>query len=126
MGISKHNRNRGTVFAVDTTGFEYKPLSDLYDAKKPDQVYSVYGAYIGRFYSKRERREVECCFVASDGFFISLPAHLVETVKEILADPESIDQMNASEAGLTIRPYEKDGETFYTADFVEVEQPEKS
>lgn len=106
---------------VDTTGFEYKSLSDLYDAKKPDTVFSVYGAYIGSFYSKREKKEVECCFVASNGYFISLPAHLVATVKEILTDDESCEQMNNSEAGLVIRPYEKDGETFYSADFVDVE-----
>lgn len=121
MSIAKHNRSRGNKFLVDTTGFEYKPLSDLFDAKKPDTVFNVYGAYIGRFYSKREKKEVECCFVASDGYFISLPAHLVETVKEILADDESCEQMNISAAGLVIRPYEKDGETFYSADFVDVE-----
>lgn len=124
MGISKHNRSRGKVFVVDTTGFEYKALGELFDAKNPDRTFSVYGAYIGRFYSKREKREVECCFVASDGYFISLPAHLVETVKEILSDQESIEQMNASEAGLVIRPYEKDGETFYSADFVELDNRE--
>ena len=121
MSIAKHNRSRGNRFTVDTTGFEYKMLSDLYDAKKPNTVFSVYGAYIGRFYSKRERREIECCFVASDGYFISLPAHLVDTVKEILTDDESCEQMNNSAAGLVIRPYEKDGETFYSADFVDVE-----
>ena len=120
MSIAKHNRNRGNRFAVDTTGFEYKALADLYDAKKPDMVFSVYGVYIGRFYSKREKKEVECCFVASDGYFISLPAHLVDTVKEILTDDEAIVQMNNSEAGIVIRPYEKDGETFYSADFVDV------
>ena len=120
MSIAKHNRSRGNKFIIDTTGFEYKPLSELYNAKKPDTVFNVYGAYIGRFYSKREKREVECCFAASDGYFISLPAHLVDTVKEILTDDESCEQMNNSAAGLVIRPYEKDGETFYSADFVDV------
>ena len=65
--------------------------------------------------------KVENCFVASDGYHISLPSHLLETVKEILTDDESCEQMNNSAAGLVIRPYEKDGETYYTADFVDVE-----
>ena len=105
---------------VDTTGFEYKSLSDLYDEKKPNMVFSVYGAYIGSFYSRKQKKEVDCCFVASDGFFISLPTHLVETVREILSDDEACEEMNNSQAGLVIRPYEKDGEMFYSADFVEV------
>lgn len=121
MSIAQHNRSRGYKFLVDTTGFEYKSLSDLYNAKTADTVFGVYGLYIGKFYSKREKKEVECCFAASEGYFISLPAHLVETVKEILADEESCNQMNNSAAGLVIRPYEKDGETFYSADFVDVD-----
>lgn len=107
---------------IDTTGFEYKSLSEIFDAKHPDQVFSVYGLYVGKFYSKREKKEVENCFAASDGFFISLPSHLVETVKSILTDDEAVDQMNGSAAGLVIRPYDKDGETYYTADFLDVEK----
>ena len=121
MRIAKHNRNRGNKFTIDTTGFEYKSLSELYNETSPDIVFSVHGAYIGKFYSKREKKEVECCFVASDGYFISLPAHLVDTVKEILTDQECVDQMNGGGAGLVVRPYEKDGETYYTADFVDVD-----
>lgn len=120
MSIAKHNRNRGKLFVIDTTGFEYKPLSELFDQKNPDKVFPVYGAYVGKFYSKREKKEVENCFVASEGYHISLPSHLLETVKEILTDDEAINQMNSSSAGLVIRPYEKDGETFYSADFVDV------
>lgn len=115
MSIAKHNR-RENRFKVDTEGFEFKKLGDLYDAKKPDTVFSVYGLYINR-----KGKYGDSPFAASDGYFISLPAHLVDVVKEILADDESIEQINRSEAGLVIRTYEDDkGVTHYTADFVDV------
>ena len=116
MGIAKHNRVT-VKFTVDTEGFEFKKLGDLYDEKKPETVFSVYGLYINR-----KSKFGESPFAASDGYFISLPQHLVDTVKEILADPESIEQMNSAKAGLKIRTYDDDkGITHYTADFVDVE-----
>lgn len=116
MGIAAHNRVERR-FTVDTTGFEFKKLGDLYDAKKPDMVYSVYGLYINR-----KGKYGESPFAASDGYFISLPAHLTDVVKAILNDSEAIEQMNTSKAGLVIRPYDDDkGVTHYSADFVEVE-----
>lgn len=116
MGISKHNR-QAAKFKVDTTGFEFKKLGDLYDAKAPDTVFSVYGLYINR-----KGKYGESPFAASDGYFISLPAHLTDTVKEICADVESVAQINDCKAGLTIRTYDDDkGVTHYTADFVDIE-----
>lgn len=115
MAISKHNK-AVAKFNVDTKDFEFKKLADLFDEKKPETVFSVYGLYINR-----KSKYGPSPFAASDGYFISLPAHLLETVQEILADPESIEQMNNSKAGLVIRPYVDDkGATHYTVDFVDV------
>ena len=116
MGIAKHNRNT-VKFKVDTEGFEFKKLGALYDEKHPETVFSVYGLYINR-----KSKYGESPFAASDGYFISLPQHLTDTVKEILADPEAIDQINSAKAGLKIRTYDDDkGITHYTADFVDVD-----
>lgn len=115
MGIASHNR-RETRFKVDTQGFEYKKLGELYDAKNPATVFSVYGLYINR-----KSKFGESPFAASDGYFISLPNHLVDEVKEILKDDTAIEQMNEGKAGLVIRPYDDyEGVTHYSADFVEV------
>ena len=115
MGIAAHNR-RENRFKVDTEGFEFKKLGDLYNPKKPETVFSVYGLYINR-----KGKYGESPFAASDGYFISLPGHLTDVVKEILSDDEAIEQMNESRAGLVIRPYDDDkGVTHYSADFVEV------
>lgn len=115
MSISSHNR-RENRFKVDTEGFEFKKLGELYNPKKPETVFSVYGLYINR-----KGKYGESPFAASDGYFISLPGHLTDVVKEILADDEAIEQMNESRAGLVIRPYDDDkGVTHYSADFVEV------
>lgn len=116
MSIAKHNRTVAQ-FKVDTDGFEFKKLNELFDEKKPETVFSVYGLYINR-----KGKYGASPFAASDGYFISLPQHLLDTVHEILADPESIAQMNDAKAGLVIRPYVDDkGVTHYTADFVDVE-----
>lgn len=114
MGIAAFNR-RETRFKVDTTGFVFKKLNDLFEENKPETVYSVYGLYINR-----KSKFGDSPFAASDGCFISLPNHMVDQVKDILKDSESIDQMNEGKAGLVIRPYVDDkGITHYSADFVE-------
>ncbi len=116
MSIAKHNR-QAAQFKVDTSGFEFKKLGELYNAQAPETIFSVYGLYINR-----KGKYGESPFAASDGYFISLPAHLVDTVKEICADSESVAQINDCKAGLTIRTYDDDkGVTHYTADFVDVE-----
>lgn len=115
MGIASHNM-RETRFKVDTTGFEFKKLSELFDPKKPETVFSVYGLYINR-----KSKYGDSPFAASDGYFISLPAHLADVVRSILADDEAVTQMNEGKAGLVIRPYPDDkGDTHYSADFCEV------
>jgi len=117
MSIAKHNR-RENRFKVDTEGFEFRKLGDLFNAKRPDAVFHVYGLYINR-----KSKYGESPFAASDGYFISLPSHLVDVVKDILNDDEAIEQMNTGRAGLVIRTYEDDkGVTHYTADFVDVEE----
>ena len=116
MGIAKHNR-RENRFTVDTEGFSFKKLSDLYNPKKPDAVFSVYGLYINR-----KGKYGDSPFAASDGYFISLPSHLVDVVKDILNDDEAVAQMNSAKAGLIIRTYDDNkGVTHYTADFVDIE-----
>lgn len=115
MGIAKHNK-RETRFKVDTTDFEFKKLGELFNADRPETVFSVYGLYINR-----KSKFGPSPFAASDGYFISLPAHMVDVVESVLSDSEAIDQMNDGKAGLVIRPYlDAKGETHYSADFVEV------
>lgn len=115
MSIAKHNR-RENRFKIDTTGFEFKKLGELYDKKEPETVFPVYGLYINR-----KGKYGESPFAASEGYFISLPAHLVDVVKDILSDDESVKQINECMAGLVIRTYDDDkGVTHYTADFVDV------
>lgn len=116
MTIAKHNR-RVNIFRIDTAGFEFKKLRELYDKKNPETVFPVYGLYINR-----KGKYGESPFAASEGYFISLPAHLVGLVKDILNDDECVKQINDCQAGLVIRTYDDDkGVTHYTADFVDIE-----
>ena len=114
MSIAQHNRVE-TRFKVDTEGFTYKKLGELYNPKNPDTVFSVYGLYIGK------GKYGDSPFAASDGYYISLPGHLADVVRSILGDADAIEQMNTGKAGLKIRTYDDDkGVTHYTADFVDV------
>lgn len=114
MSMAKHNR-RVNRFKVDTEGFEYKKLGELFNKDKPETVFSVYGLYISR-----KGKYGESPFAASDGYYISLPQHLTDVVKEILADDDCVEAMNASKAGLVIRPYDDEkGVTHYSAEFVD-------
>lgn len=116
MGIAAHNRNT-VKFKVDTNDFKFRKLAELFAENDPETVYPVYGLYINR-----KSKFGASPFAASEGYFISLPNHMLEQVQEILQDAEAIDQMNNSKAGLVIRPYLDDkDETHYSADFVEVE-----
>lgn len=116
MSIAKHNR-RENRFKIDTQGFDFKKLGELYNRKKPDMVFTVHGLYINR-----KSKYGDSPFAASDGYFISLPAHLTDVVKEILSDDDSVKQINDGKAGLVIRTYDDDqGVTHYSADFVDIE-----
>lgn len=61
-------------------------------------------------------------FAKSDGFNISLPSHMVDTVKDIRNDEESVEQINSSKVFLEIYTYtlpEKyPDKTFYSINFI--------
>lgn len=42
------------------------------------------------------------------GFFLDLPAHTTESVKEMLGDSEAVDAINSGSCGIEITEYEND------------------
>lgn len=113
MGIAKFNRVNN-LFKVDTSGYKFMSLAELYT--HDSVVLPLRGLYInpkGKFGASP--------FAAGDGYFISLPSHLLDVVRSIMDDQETVDLINGGKCGITIRKYQTDdGSDHFTADFVDV------
>lgn len=111
MGIAKFNRVNN-LFTIDTKGFKFFALKDL----KESETVPLRGLYINP-----KSKYGASPFAASDGFFISLPSHLLETVSAIMDDAETVALINEGKCGIVPRSYvDEKGETHYSADFVDV------
>lgn len=96
----KYNKNQ-VKFEVDTSGWnEYLSLEDLYEKDGEGTIYPVKAIWINTKGKYGDRPTI-----ASDGFFINLPAHLLETANDIIHDQKSVDDINAGKVGLMVRTY---------------------
>lgn len=135
FSISK-KYNKEKLFKINTDGFEYISLEDLYkeresnvvieDFEDPEEVkeiveetiYQVRGIYIntkGLF--------DDAPVVALDSAYVNLPAHMTQICREILSDPQAIAAINAGCVGFTIYAYEKPQyhKTCYSVRWVDTE-----
>lgn len=115
----KHNKSQAK-FNVDTTGWdEYLSLEDLFEKDGEGTVYPVKAIWINTKGKYGDRPTV-----ASDGFYVNLPQHLLEAANDIIHDQEDIDAINAGKVGLVVRTYKAKNfknKTCYTVDWVDVE-----
>ena len=115
MGITQFNK--GEVLFTNTERFdEFLSLEELYKRDGKGKKYIVLGVHD---YTSSYGRGA---FAKSDGFNISLPSHMVDTVKDIRNDEESVNQINSSKVFLEIYTYtlpEKyPDKTFYSINFI--------
>ena len=117
MGILKFNKSE-VLFTNNERFDTFKTLEQLFTENGKDAKYGVNGVY------SYESTYGKGCFVKSDGFNISLPSNMVETVTKIREDKESVDEINNGKVGVTIYSYvlpEKyPDKTFYSVNFVEM------
>lgn len=96
--------NHGAIYNyVMPEGAEFRGLEDLYKEHGPNTIFPVYG-----FFVNRKGMYGDNPVALSNGFFISLPEHLLKDVQEIMADSEATEQINGGGLGLQIRSYEKE------------------
>ncbi len=98
MGITKFNRE-DTLFSNNERYSEFKTLKELYGENGREGRYLVTGLYTFK------SAYGEGCFAKTEGFNISLPSHMVETVKAIRMDKESVEQINNGEVYIEIYTY---------------------
>ena len=98
--------NKGSAFAVDTTGFEYKNLSELAQG----EVVKVCGLFVN---AKRTRRKKWDSPVAiGESCYWNLPPYMTDQVRDILADAEAVADIQSGKVGFIRRDYTyKDADT---------------
>ena len=102
---SKFNNER--LFNIETEGFEYKSLEELFEndvdpgtGEPLNTVYTVCGIYINKK-SLYDPAPV----IATEDFYINLPAHLLDVCKEMINDKRAVAEINARHAGIRIYKY---------------------
>ena len=116
MGITKFNKSEllfKDIERLDT----FKTLEELFEENGKDKKYIVKGVY--SYVSSYGKG----CFIKSDGFNISLPSHLTETISSIREDKESVDEINEEKVYVTIYSYtlpdKYPNKVFYSINFTE-------
>ena len=116
---SRHSK--GSKFNVNTEGFEYMNLKNLYE-EDPKAVWRIQGIYINKK-SEYGDAPVAIC----DGFFANLPQHLLNECLEILSNEEDVNDIKAGNVGFTVYTYEKEDkkhkvETYYSINWEDVDE----
>lgn len=92
--------NKGRKFDIDTNGFQYASLADLFNANGADFVYPVRAIYINT-----KGKYNDAPVIATDDCFVNCPSHMTETARDILADDEAIADINGGKVGFQIYTY---------------------
>ena len=113
------NKFNKVSFGIDTKDFQYIKLGDVLnsiDNGTPNVVHKIDGLFVHR--SKLGDSPV--IIDAEHKVLINLPAHLAETVREICADNEAVEDIKNGKAGYTIYTYESHGKTCYGIKFADI------
>lgn len=102
---SKHNK--GAVnWEIDTKGFEYFKLQDLYEMDLGiDEPLEVKGLFVNS--GANSEYGASCCAILEDRL-VNLPQFMIDEVKEILASDEDVASIKAGKVGFYIRTYQSD------------------
>lgn len=116
--ISSFNSGSSIDWGVDTSAYGYVGLKALYDEHGAGHVFPLIGVFVNP-HTKYGEQPVAII----PGTFVNLPKHLLDTVKAIREDPETVNQIKSLRAGFYIREYEdtKNGSgTQYTVSFTDI------
>lgn len=109
--VKQLNQKRNKNFGVETKGFTYVKLSDLYNENGPDEVYQVLGAY------QREGQFGLESVLIINGKFVNLPHHLNDDVSVILQNVEVIDN---KQLGFKVEPYKSKYGQFHSVEWIDM------
>lgn len=113
---SKYNK---TNFEIDTTGFKYVKLGDIFNSKEEggkDVVHNINGMYV----HKSQLGDSPVIIDVANKRLVNLPSHTADTVREILNDVEAVETIKAGKVGYTIYEYESHSKKCYSISFVDM------
>lgn len=108
-----------TTFGIDTTDFQYTKLANIYTSESEggkDVIHKINGIYV----HKSHLGDSPVIIDEENKRLVNLPSHTAETVREILADDESVQTIKEGKVGYTIYEYESHGKKCYSISFVDL------
>lgn len=113
---SKYQKRR---FNANTQGFEYHTLGELFKTEQANGVTVKYP--IKAIYINTQSEYGEAPVIATDVCYVNLPSHLTDVCKQMIADAETVDEINAGKAGFTIYAYEdRHGTERYSVNWIDL------
>ena len=103
-------------FSVDTTGFDYCKLKDLYDTKHKEKVFTLNGLFV----SPSPLGESPVFICADLKKLVNIPSHLTSTAKAILSDVDAVETIERGKVGFSIYTYESHKKECYGVKFVDL------
>lgn len=113
---SKYNK---TKFEINTTGFKYVKLGDIFNSKEEggkDVVHNINGFYI----HASQLGDSPVIIDVANKRLVNLPSHTANTVRAILAEDEAVELIKAGKVGYTIYEYESHSKKCYSISFVDM------
>ena len=119
MNFTQFNKNNfeKIEWGVDTNGFVFKKIKDIYDEKNVVQVF-------GFFFVKSENYGLQPVAILKD-CLLNLPTHKRDIISEMLKNPDAVNAIKNGECSLTFRQYKsKYNKLCYDFDFVNTPKTE--
>ena len=119
MDFTKCNKNNfeKIEWGVDTNGFVFKKIKDIYEETNIVQVF-------GFFFVKSENYGLQPVAILKD-CLLNLPTHKRDTISEMLKNPDAVNAIKNGECSLTFRQYRsKYNKVCYDFDFVNTPKTE--
>ena len=119
MDFTKLNKNtfEKIEWGVDTNGFVFKKIKDIYEETNIVQVF-------GFFFVKSENYGLQPVAILKD-CLLNLPTHKRDIISEMLKNPDAVNAIKNGECSLTFRQYKsKYNKVCYDFDFVNTPKTE--
>lgn len=101
---SKYNKGSAFTYqAAEDTPFI--SLEKLYHTGGEGAVYPLHSLCINN-----KSRYGDAPVAITDGYFVNLPRHMLDTVREMMADMELVTAVNSGKVGFSVRPYVRNGD----------------
>ena len=119
MNFTQFNKNtfEKIEWGVDTNGFVFKKIKDVYEEKNVVQVF-------GFFFVKSENYGLQPVAILKD-CLLNLPTHKRDIISEMLKNPDAVNAIKNGECSLTFRQYKsKYNKICYDFDFIDTPKTE--